>query len=74
MYQESGKMFRQHKELAVYIVGLYYVKVEYYRAVGQYEMALKMVYQIANDSTPFVPSTWIIRLLRNWVIFLGYEG
>lgn len=47
------KMFRQHKELAVYIVGLYYVKVEYYRAVGQYEMALKMVYQIANDSTPF---------------------
>lgn len=51
--QDLEKMFRERKELAVYIVGLYYVKMEYYRAAKQYDKALSMVYQIANDSTPF---------------------
>lgn len=51
--QEMEKMFKEHKELGVYIVGLYYVKIEYYRATGQYEKALDMIYQTANDSTPF---------------------
>lgn len=49
---EMEEMFAEHKELSVYIVGLYYVKVEYYRAAHQYDKALAMVYRIANDSTP----------------------
>lgn len=51
--QDLENMFRERKELAVYIVGLYYAKMEYYRAAKQYDKALSMVYQIANDSTPF---------------------
>ncbi len=51
--EEMEEMFSKHKELSVYIVGLYYVKVEYYRAAKQYDKALSMVYRIANDSTPF---------------------
>lgn len=50
--RELEEMFQKHKELAVYVVGLYYVRVQYYRAVRQYDKALAMVYQIANDSTP----------------------
>ena len=51
--QDLENMFRERKELGVYIVGLYYAKMEYYRAAKQYDKALSMVYQIANDSTPF---------------------
>ena len=51
--QDLENMFRERKELAVYIVGLYYAKMEYYRAAKQHDKALSMVYQIANDSTPF---------------------
>lgn len=50
--QNLEKMFGQFKELSVYIVGLYYVKTEYYRTTKQYEKALSMVHQIVNDSTP----------------------
>lgn len=51
--EEMEGLFAEHQELSVYIVGLYYVKVEYYRAAKQYDKALAMVYRIANDSTPF---------------------
>lgn len=51
--EEMEEMFAKHQELAVYIVGLYYVKVEYYRATKQYDEALSTIYKIANDSTPF---------------------
>lgn len=50
--QEVELLFKEHKELSVYIVGLYYIKMSYYRAAKHYSEALDMVYHIMNDSTP----------------------
>lgn len=50
--QDVEEMFRKDKNLSVYIIGLYYMKTEYYRTTRQYDKALAMVHQIANDSTP----------------------
>lgn len=50
--QEIEEMFQKHKELSVYIVGLHYIKIEYYRAMKQYNKALAMIYNIINDTTP----------------------
>lgn len=50
--QEVEQLFKKYKELSVYIVGLYYIKMNYYQAAKQYPEALGMVYHIMNDSTP----------------------
>lgn len=50
--QEVEQLFEKYKELSVYIVGLYYIKMSYYQAAKQYPEALDMVYHIMNDSTP----------------------
>lgn len=50
--EEVEQLFEKYKELSVYIVGLYYVKMNYYQAAKRYSEALDMVYHIMNDSTP----------------------
>lgn len=50
--QEVEEMFQKYEELSVYVVGLYYIKIEYYRATKQYDKALEMIYNTMNDTTP----------------------
>ena len=50
--QDIEKLFMQNKDMATYLIGLYYLKETYYSAAGQYSEALKMVDVMMNDSTP----------------------
>lgn len=56
---QSEALFRREKELAPYAQGLYYLKMEYARAVGRYDEALKIANSMVEDTT-FMSSDYLI--------------
>lgn len=62
--QDIEKLFIQNKDMATYIMGLYYLKETYYSVAGQYSEALKMVDAMMNDSTPIRSKYMDYKLVR----------